>query len=161
MRNLIEDYPNPFLPDDNDRFAIWELLVRRDFEAFLRQDWMAVQEDYISEEFHGIDFQKNIQSSSWKLGYPSLASYRTTWLSDSTEFNQTPFFFDPRKILYSCCRLENWDLQGAIGIVHKVFDGVFLVHEKNPIEMRWRSIFILRWSDSRWKIAGFIGYMPL
>lgn len=161
MQNLVGDYCNPFLPDDNDRFNIWELLIRRDFEAFLRQDWEAVQGDYLSEEFHGIDFQKTPQSSSWKLGYPSLASYRTSWLSDSAKFNQTPLFFDPRKILYACCRLEYWDLQADIGIVHKVFDGVFPVHGKNPIEMRWRSIFILRRSDAQWKIAGFVGYIPL
>ena len=161
MKSLAIDYRNPFSTSDTERFAIWELLVRRDFEAFLRQDWEAVGGDYIAEKFYGIDFQKSTNCSDWKLGYPSLEAYRMAWLRDSAQFSQTPFCVDPRNVLYACCRLEHWDLQCDTGIVHKVFDGSLPVHGTYPMALRWRSIFLLRRSEALWKIAGFVGYMPL
>ena len=42
---------NPFTPADADRFAIWEMLVRRDSDFFLSSDWSVVAADYVETGF--------------------------------------------------------------------------------------------------------------
>ena len=47
-------YKNPFNKNDPDRYQIWEMLVKRDIEAFINSDWEAVAKDFIEEgRFYG------------------------------------------------------------------------------------------------------------
>ena len=39
---------NPFPETDGDRHAIWEMLVRRDIDAYLGQEWAMVEGDFIA-----------------------------------------------------------------------------------------------------------------
>jgi len=44
---------NPFPEGDADRHALWEMLVRRDIDAFIGQDWAMVEDDFIADSFFG------------------------------------------------------------------------------------------------------------
>ena len=44
---------NPFPVVESDRHAIWEMVVRRDIEAFLAADWAMVANDFMEENFMG------------------------------------------------------------------------------------------------------------
>ena len=46
---------NPFSETDSDRRYIWDMLVSRDIKAFLNSDWSMVEDDFIYENFIGID----------------------------------------------------------------------------------------------------------
>jgi len=46
---------NPFSQSDPDRYQIWEMLVRRDIDAFLSADWTQVEDDFSPDRFFGID----------------------------------------------------------------------------------------------------------
>lgn len=45
---------NPFLHDPVRR-EIWDVLMRRDFEAFLAADWSMTGPDFLEKEFLGLD----------------------------------------------------------------------------------------------------------
>src|SRR5205823_2605883 len=46
---------NPFdATNDADRHAIWDMLIARDSEAFIAQDWSMVQDDFDAENFEGV-----------------------------------------------------------------------------------------------------------
>jgi hypothetical protein len=152
---------NPFTPDNEDQFEIWDLLIRRDFEAFLRQDWEAIASDYLADGFYGLDFKKSPIESDWKLGYANLETYRKEWIRESERFKQISFMVNPRNILYECCRLEHWQIMDSKCSVHKVFNGSIPVHKADPILLRWRSIFLLQRNNYKWKVTGFVGYMNL
>ena len=40
---------NPFNPIDPDRYQIWDMLVQRDIEAFIANDWEQVANDFVKE----------------------------------------------------------------------------------------------------------------
>ena len=46
---------NPFPTTDESRHAIWDMLVRRDIDAYVARDWDAHFEDFAPELFFGID----------------------------------------------------------------------------------------------------------
>ena len=88
---------NPFPEADGDRHAIWEMLMRRDFEAFLAQGWAMVEDDFIAEGFFGLHAHGRSNPDSWKLGFPNLAAYRAEWLRQAAETAGTD---NGRKALY-------------------------------------------------------------
>ena len=55
---------NPFNQQDPDRYAIWEMLVKRDIEAFIDNDWDAVANDFVEDGFMGIDARSSGSSGS-------------------------------------------------------------------------------------------------
>jgi hypothetical protein len=46
---------NPFHQDDEIRHEIWEMLVRRDIDAFVEMDWATHRRDFLPDNFMGID----------------------------------------------------------------------------------------------------------
>ena len=59
---------NPFPAADPDRRAIWEMLVTRDIDAFLGQDWSMVEGDFVAEGFLGINAHGSDIPDSWRVG---------------------------------------------------------------------------------------------
>src|SRR5262245_38823745 len=76
---------NPF-PDDGDRGAIWDILMRRDFEAFVAGDWSLCAADFDEEAFWAIDAGFSPHADHWRLAFPRLAAYRDVWLQQAREF---------------------------------------------------------------------------
>src|ERR1700730_12165560 len=76
---------SPFAGTDSDRDELWEMLVRRDSDAYLRQDWSAVADDFITDGFYVIDARGMADAAEWRLSFTSLAAYRSEWLRQAAE----------------------------------------------------------------------------
>lgn len=150
---------NPYRTGTGEH-ELWNLLVRNDFEGFLAKDWERVAGDYIENGFFGIDLGKSRLPENWKLSFPALESYKYAWIKDSHAFEKHPFDCDPREALYKCSRLEFFDFKGTSALVHKVFNGYIPLKQGGALELKWRSLFLVRKEEDRWRIAGFCGYMP-
>jgi hypothetical protein len=150
---------NPFAPADADRHAIWEIVVRRDSDFFLSGDWSIAADDYVEEGFIGIDAGGQGNPDNWKIGFETLADYRRAaiegWM-DPAEFAE-----DLRTAWYRCQSLNRIDITGDLALAHKHIDGAIARADGASKTMRWRSIFFMRRHEGRWKITGFIGYLPL
>ena len=56
------------------------MLVPRDIKAFVDADWSMVEDDFIADDFMGINGNKNVNPDVWTISYPTLAQYRDEWL---------------------------------------------------------------------------------
>jgi hypothetical protein len=153
--------PNPFPPGDRERRGLWEMLVKRDFVSFLAVDWSAMEPDFWVEGFCGIDAGGSAEPARWKLTFPTVESYRDEWLRQARQFKQYEFQnLDKLDFLYASSRLDRIDIVGERALAHKKFDGSATTVDGEEVVLRFQSIFHLAWIEGRWKIAGFIGYLP-
>lgn len=152
---------NPFTSTDVDRHAIWEILVRGDFEAFVAGKWSMIASDFWEEGFCGIDAGKEYDPSQWRLTFPDLESYRIEWLRQISQFASVRLIgTDIRKFLYESCRLTEIDIKGDRAIARKAFDGMARTLDGNEIVLSFQSVYQMVRRNERWLIAGFVGYLP-
>lgn len=150
---------NPFPPEDADRHAIWEMLVRRDSDFFLSGDWSLVAHDYNADGFLGIECDKSLDPDDWRPAYPSLAAYRDAaiagrWSPDN--------FAEPlRTAWFRCQSMTRIDIAGGRALAHKRIQGSIARTAGGALELGWRSVFHLHRVSGQWKVAGFTGYLPL
>lgn len=150
---------NPFPPEDVDRHAIWEMLVRRDSDFFLSGDWSVVREDYVEEGFFGIEAAKSLDPAHWRPTYPTVASYRDAAIAG--RWSPEDFAEPLRAAWFRCQSLSRIDIAGQRALAHKHIDGSIRRTSGAPLTLAWRSVFHLHQIEGRWKIAGFTGYLPL
>jgi hypothetical protein len=150
---------NPFPPDDADRHAIWEMLVRRDSDFFLSSDWTLVADDYVEDGFLGIEAAKSLDPADWRPAYSTLASYRDAAIAG--RWSPEDFAEPLRRAWFRCQSLSRIDIAGDVALAHKRIDGSITRSAGGPLVLGWRSVFHLRRIGDRWKIAGFTGYLPL
>lgn len=151
---------NPFA-NNPDHHEIWEVLVRRDFEAFVSADWSIIESDFIEEEFQGIDGQKLPNPDKWTLRFPDLASYRDEWMRQAIEFKNVEFKgISKLDFLYQAGSLTDIEIKGQRAFVHKKFDGTTTTTKGEPIRFLWQSLFFLKRVGGHWKVAGFVGFLP-
>jgi hypothetical protein len=150
---------NPFPPADAARHAIWEMLVRRDIDAFLAQDWAMVAGDFWAEGFFGIDAARSANPDSWRMRF-TLDSYRAEWLRQAAATAATAYAGDLRAGLFAATVLRDIDLNGESAAVHKKFDGVLPRADGGREVLCWQTLYLCRRIAGVWKIAGFVGYLP-
>lgn len=153
-------YINPFNQQDPDRHAIWEMLVKRDIEAFTSNDWEAVAGDFIEEGFMGIDARSSGNPDSWNLSFPDLKSYKQFWLDQAAKFTGTDWEDDPKEKLYEATTLRDIDILGNSALVHKKFDGAIKKNNGLTDVLNWQTLYRCRKVDGQWKITGFTGFLP-
>ncbi|MFV0386546.1 hypothetical protein [Paracoccus sp. (in: a-proteobacteria)] len=159
-----DPFTNPFPSTDPDRRDIWDMLVRRDIDAYVRADWQAVADDFIATGFTGIDARFQPDPDGFALSFPTLPAYRDRWLKKAREFRTEQaagaFSGDPRRAIYHATRLERIEIDGDAALARKKFDGG--LHRTNGgfDRMNWQTLYICRRKANRWKIAGFVGYLP-
>ncbi len=151
---------NPFSSHDADRYALWDMLVRRDIEAFIAKDWSMVEKDFIAEGFMGIDAHHSDNPDMWRLQYPSLEHYRRSWLAQSHEFMSRCLGKDPKQALYLATVLRDIEIKEHTAVAHKKFDGRIPVIDGEPIELRFQTLYYCRKIGPVWKAIGFVGYLP-
>ncbi len=150
---------NPFT-GDAERAAIWEILMRRDFEAYVAADWSRCADDFDEAEFWAMDAGQNREPERWRVGFPRLAAYRDLWLSMAADFQPVELVgTDKLGFLYRSVRLDPIDIQGERAIARKVFDGAADKRGGGTVSLCWQTIYYLRKRD-RWRITGFLGYLP-
>ena len=109
--------------------------------------------------FLGLIWIKPLALTIGSFSFPTLDSYKLKWINDSNEFALNNFSCNPNQVFYETTRLENFDFHGDTVLVHKVFNGSLSLEEEKFIELKWRSLFLLRLVENRWKIGGFCGYI--
>ena len=141
---------NPFdATADPDRHAIWQMLMAKDSEAFVRQDWSMVADDFDTESFEGVRCGNSTNPDNWRIVFPRLEDYRDAWLSAARDFATKRFEgMTPFEAVMSRCRLEQIDISGRIALAHKKF-------------LDRQTLYRLRNRAGDWKIVGFLGYLPL
>jgi len=158
--NRSED-PNPFPATDPVRRGLWEMLVTRDFVSFLAGDWSAMEPDFWAAGFLGIDARGSLDPARWTLAYPTVESYRDEWLRQARQFARYEFeSVDKLDFLYASSRLDRIEIEGDRALAHKKFDGSATTVDGQEVVLRFQSIFQLARIEDRWKIAGFVGYLP-
>jgi len=117
-------------------------------------------EDFHAEHFMGIDARSEGDPDRWQLSYPTLEAYRDDWLRQAEVFAQHRYRDDPREALFRATKLEAIEIRGESAILHKKFDGS-ITREDGVIEpIIWQTIYRMRKIDGRWKLTGFVGYLP-
>jgi enamine deaminase RidA (YjgF/YER057c/UK114 family) len=150
----------PFAATDIDRHEIWDMLVRRDSDAYLRQDWSAVAADFVVEGFYGIDARGSADAAQWGLSFASLGAYRDEWLRQAAETARTADSARAQMALLSATSLNEIELQGEVALAHKKFNGQLPNRDGSVTPLRWRTLYVCRRHEARWKIASFVGYLP-
>ena len=151
---------NPF-PHDADRHTIWEILMRRDFEAFLAADWSMTEPDFLENEFQGLDAGTQSDPGQWQLRFPSLGSYRKEWLRQAEEFRGVRFQgVDTLDFFFETCVLREIQINGERAVANKKFNGSATTTKGDSVHLLWQTLYLLKKVGERWKITGFVGYLP-
>lgn len=159
-----DPFRNPYPAGDSDRRAIWEMLVPRDIDAFVGGDWPMVEGDFIETNFTGMSGHFQPDPQGFTLAFPTLAAYRDEWLRQAQEFGAAKaagaFAGDPRDGIFAATTLEEIEINGDAALVRKKFDGRLAKADGTYDRMNWQTLYICRKDGGRWKIAGFVGYLP-
>jgi ketosteroid isomerase-like protein len=151
---------NPFPAGDPERHALWEMLVRRDIDAFLAADWSMVEEDFIADSFFGMHAHFLNDADAWRLQFPTLEAYRDEWLRQARETAASEFAEPLRDALFRITNMRDIDVQGDRAVLHKKFNGSVAKPGGQADRLNWQTLYFCRRVDGRWRIAGFVGYMP-
>ena len=150
---------NPF-PENSDRWAIWDMLVYRDTKAFIAADWSLVEDDFIEENFMGINAGKHQSPDAWTMGFPDLDTYKKEWLHQADEFSAMEWAEDIEEAFFRVSNLRDIEINGDSALVHKKFFGSITKASGHKITTEWQTLYRCRKINGTWKIAGFVGYMP-
>ncbi|MCT8991294.1 hypothetical protein NYR54_13500 [Chelativorans sp. SCAU2101] len=151
---------NPFPEGDPDRHFLWEMLVRRDIDAFLAQDWSMVEDDFAADRFFGMHAHFLNDADSWRLQFPRLEIYRDEWLRQAAETAKTEYAEPLRDALFRITNMRDIDVDGDRAVLHKKFNGTVLRADGTVDRLNWQTLYFCARLDGRWKITGFVGYMP-
>jgi hypothetical protein len=152
---------NPFPKADADRHEIWDVLVRNDFDTFVACDWLNYQADFWIEGFFGVDARNSLDPSNWRLTFPDVDSYGREWQRQAKKFSLLKLSnISIRRFLFESCKLEDVEVIENRGIARKTFDGRCETVDGGELMLRFQSLYKLSRIDRKWKIAGFIGYLP-
>lgn len=151
---------NPFPEGDPDRHALWEMLMRRDLDAFLAQDWGQVEGDFLADSFFGMHAHFLNDADSWRLQFPRLEVYRDEWLRQARETAATEFAEPLRDALFRVASMRDIDVDGDRAVLHKKFNGTIAKPDGAVEKLNWQTLYFCRRVEGVWKIAGFVGYMP-
>jgi hypothetical protein len=154
---------NPFSRQgDPDRYAIWARLVAADCEAFASGDWPAIENDFDPDSFEGVRCSHSTNPDDWKISFPTLASYRDSWLTASAEFRLKKFAgLSHLEALMTRTHLDDIDLNGDRAIAVKKFHGEVFLADGSKLADRRQTLFRLHRKNGIWKIVGFFGQLPL
>ncbi|QFU15297.1 Rid family hydrolase [Microvirga thermotolerans] len=151
---------NPFSPADTARHAIWEMLVRRDIEAFVAGDWDAHFRDFAADVFFGIDARFSDNPDSWRVTYADIARYREAWLAGAKELKGRIPDEKLRRSIFDLTSLRDIEILGDFALARKKFDGTIRLDDGESVTLRWQTQYFCRQVEGRWRIAGFLGYLP-
>ena len=154
---------NPFdRHHDPDRHAIWRILVECDSDAFAAGDWSLVEREFDPAQFEGMRAHHSANPDQWKIVFPTLASYRDSWLEASREWRKKRFVnHTQREALYARTRLTQVDITGERALAHKKFLGDLKLEDGSTLSGSRQTLYRLHKQRDAWKIVGFIGQLPL
>ena len=152
---------NPFAGADAARAAIWEMLVARDIKAFVRADWTLVEADFISSGFFGVAGEGERDPDRWRLRFPSLEAYKAQWLESAQETMRSGEPASLELDIRQATKLDDIDIKGNVAVAHKKFDGYVRLKDGDRKLLHMQTLYFCRCVDGAWRIASFVGYLPL
>jgi len=135
------------------------MLVRRDIEAFVSQDWSLVADDFDEVRFLGIHAHNDRDPDNWDAGFPTLASYRDEWLRQAAESAAVEYAESLADGIFRATNLSVIDITGDVALARKKFDGTIARKDGTIDRLNWQTLYFCRRDGARWKITGFVGYM--
>lgn len=151
---------NPFPPADEARHAIWDMLVCRDIDAYVACNWDSHYRDFAPEMFFGIDAGFSDNPDSWRVTYADIARYREAWLEGARAMDGRIAPADLRQALFALTHLRDVEIMGDFALARKKFDGSIQLRDGESVLLRWQTHYFCRHVGGRWRIAGFLGYLP-
>ena len=151
---------NPFAPDDADRRAIWDMLEQRDIRAFVAGDWDAHFADFAPDGFFGIDGRFSDDPDSWRATFADIARYREAWLAGSAELAGRIDSTNLERALFALTTLREIEIVDDFAMARKKFDGTIPLAGAEPAVLRRQKYSVCQRIADRWRIAGFLGYLP-
>jgi hypothetical protein len=145
---------------DADRREIWEMLVARDSAAFLAADWSRVDGDFVHAEFYGIDAGFRPEPQHWTMRFSTLEAYRDEWLRQAADSAATEYGEPLSEAIYRATDLSRIELHGERALARKIFDGAIRRADGGQDRLDWQTLYFCARRDRRWKITGFVGYLP-
>jgi hypothetical protein len=136
------------------------MLVRRDIEAYVARNWDAHFEDFAPEFFFGIDAGFSDNPDVWLPRYADIARYREAWLAGAHDMDGRITDDDLRRAIFALTHLDTIEVMGDFAMARKKFDGTIALSIGEPIVLRWQTLYFCRRVGERWRIAGFLGYLP-
>jgi hypothetical protein len=154
---------NPFdATRDSDRHYIWQRLIAADSDAFAVGDWTAIETDFDAASFEGIRCHHSSDPDNWQIAFPTLASYRDSWLIAAAEFAKKQFVgLSNREAVYARTRLDQIDIAGDRALCHKKFSGDLKLADGTMHTGSRQTLYRLHRQRGEWKIVGFLGVLPL
>ena len=154
---------NPFdATRDPDRHHIWQRLIAVDSDAFAAGDWAAIENDFDAASFEGVRCNNSSDPEKWEIAFPTLASYRDSWLVAAKEFAKKQFVgLTNREAVYARTRLDRIDLAGDRALCHKKFAGDLKLADGTMHTGSRQTLYRLHRQRGAWKIVGFLGFLPL
>lgn len=150
---------NPF-PNDADRSAIWTMLVPRDIKAFVDADWSMVEDDFLADDFMGINGNRQDNPDGWTISFPTLADYRDEWIRQAREGQSVAYAEDQEAGIHRVTSLNEIEITGERAVAHKKFDGEIKLADGGVERLNWQTLYLCRKVEGQWKLTGFVGYLP-
>ncbi|PWL18770.1 hypothetical protein DKP76_06810 [Falsochrobactrum shanghaiense] len=154
----MKEIVNPF-KGDKDREQIWDMLVRRDIEAFVAQDWARVADDFDEERFLGIHAHGERDPDKWDAAFATLSAYRAEWLRQAAQSAATQYAESLAQGIYRATNLSAIDITENVAVARKKFDGTIAKADGSFDRLNWQTLYFCRSEGGRWRITGFVGYM--
>jgi hypothetical protein len=153
---------NPFSVSDADRHYIWQRLIIADSKAFANGDWRMIEDDFESEPFEGLRAMNSINPADWQIVFPTLQNYRDNWLAASLEFRNKKFVGKSAlEALYARCSIQQITINENRAVAVKKFAGRVECQDGSDISGDRQTLYRLHRLNGRWKIVGFLGFLPL
>jgi hypothetical protein len=161
--STIQPVTNPYsAASDADRHALWEMLVARDSKSFAEADWSLCDDDFAHDRFEGVSAHGSLDPLKWTLRYPTVESYRDDWLDMADRFLNLAFknvsHYD---LLMRMQKFAKSEIVGDRAVVWKQFGADEPLHDGERYRIAAQSVYRLHRLEGRWKIVGFVGYLPL
>jgi reactive intermediate/imine deaminase len=150
---------NPFPTGDADRHEIWDLMVECDILAFIAGDWSITSADFHAEGFVGHSGPSN--PDHWQIRFPSLDVYKEEWLRQAKDFSKVQLKgIDKADFLFDATVLRDIEISGDHALAHKKFNGKAETSDGKDVILKWQTMYRLRRIEGKWKLTGFVGYLP-
>ena len=157
----IDPFANPY-NTDADRCELWEILIARDSDAFAASDWSVCDGDFAHDRFEGITANGSFNPVDWALRYPTVESYRDDWLQMAERYLRVPLAATShRELLYRMQSFAKVEIADGRAIVWKQFWADEPLANGERYQISAQSVYRLHHVDGKWKIVGFVGYLPM
>ncbi|MBK9747910.1 MAG: hypothetical protein IPO91_14180 [Chloroflexi bacterium] len=153
-------YQNPF-PLGSDQHALWHLLVEVDIESFVQADWARLRSAFVPTGFTAIDAKMSFNPDDWRLSFSRVDDYGTLWLENARAMGAQVTPDALRQAFIDATRMDDIEVHGDSALLHKQLDGQIVTRSGTIIPLHWQTLYQCVRLDGEWKIAGFVGFLPL